>query len=74
MAASCEPRPRKPPVPQEADCPFYPAEAYHQDFMEHPSYPYIVIHDAQKLADLERIFPDVYRSDPVLVSAKRSSN
>jgi peptide-methionine (S)-S-oxide reductase len=42
--------------------------------MEHPSYPYIVIHDAQKLADLERIFPDVYRSDPVLVSAKRSLN
>jgi peptide-methionine (S)-S-oxide reductase len=37
----------------EADRPFYAAEAYHQDFMErNPSYPYIVIHDVPKLADL----------------------
>jgi peptide-methionine (S)-S-oxide reductase len=59
----------------EADRPFYPAEAYHQDFMErNPTYPYIVIHDAPKLADLQRIFPDLYRSNPVLVSVARSSN
>jgi peptide-methionine (S)-S-oxide reductase len=56
----------------EADRPFYLAEAYHQDFMErNPSYPYIVINDAPKLADLQRIFPDLYRSSPVLVSAAR---
>ena len=59
----------------EADRPFYPAEAYHQDFMQrNPSYPYIVIHDAPKLANLQRIFPDLHRSNPVLVSAARSSN
>ena len=59
----------------EADRPFYPAEAYHQDFMaRNPTYPYIVYNDAPKLADLQRIFPDLYRSSPVLVSAARSSN
>jgi peptide-methionine (S)-S-oxide reductase len=59
----------------EADRPFYPAEGYHQDFMvRNPTYPYIVIHDAPKLADLRRIFPALWRSDPVLVAAARSSN
>jgi len=59
----------------EADRAFFPAEAYHQDFMErNPTYPYIVINDRPKLVDLKRIFPDAYRADPVLVSAARSSN
>ena len=59
----------------EADRPFYPAEAYHQDFMaRNPTHPYIVYNDAPKLADLQRIFPGLYRSSPVLVSAARSSN
>jgi peptide-methionine (S)-S-oxide reductase len=39
-----------------------------------PTYPYIVIHDSPKLANLQRIFPDLYRSNPVLVSVARSSN
>ena len=52
----------------EADRPFYPAEAYHQDFMvRNPSHPYIVINDAPKLAELHRIFPGLYRASPVLV-------
>jgi peptide-methionine (S)-S-oxide reductase len=47
---------------------FYPAEAYHQDFLEHNrTYPYIVINDLPKLADLKRIFPRDYREDAVLV-------
>jgi peptide-methionine (S)-S-oxide reductase len=59
----------------EADRSFYPAEAYHQDFMVwNPSYPYIVFNDAPKLVDLQRIFSDLYRSSPVLVSEARSSN
>jgi peptide-methionine (S)-S-oxide reductase len=59
----------------EGDRPFYPAEAYYQDFMErNPTYPYIVNRDAPKLANLQRIFPDFYRSNPVLVSVARSSN
>jgi peptide-methionine (S)-S-oxide reductase len=51
---------------------FYPAEAYHQDFLErHPTYPYIVFNDLPKLRELERLFPDLYRKDPVLVNAAR---
>ncbi|HTK29481.1 MAG TPA: peptide-methionine (S)-S-oxide reductase MsrA [Vicinamibacterales bacterium] len=53
----------------EPDRQFYPAEAYHQDFLtRHPSYPYIAINDLPKLQDLKRIWPDVYRVQPVLVS------
>lgn len=49
---------------------FYPAEAYHQDFLaRNPSHPYIVIHDLPKVAELQRVFPDVYQPKPVLVSA-----
>ncbi|GAB2907466.1 peptide-methionine (S)-S-oxide reductase MsrA [Paralcaligenes sp. KSB-10] len=47
---------------------FYPAEAYHQNFLTmHPNYPYIVINDLPKIAQLKRLFPDRYRNDPVLV-------
>ena len=47
---------------------FYPAEAYHQDFLvRNPTYPYIVIHDAPKVRDLAALFSDIYRVEPVLV-------
>ena len=53
---------------------FYPAEAYHQDFLTlNPTYPYIAINDVPKVEALKRLFPDSYRSDPVLVSAARST-
>ncbi|TXH36387.1 MAG: peptide-methionine (S)-S-oxide reductase, partial [Rhodospirillaceae bacterium] len=49
---------------------FYPAEAYHQDFLvRNPSYPYIVFNDLPKVENLKRLFPDLYRDNPVLVSA-----
>jgi peptide-methionine (S)-S-oxide reductase len=49
---------------------FYRAEAYHQDFLErHPSYPYIVVNDLPKVADLKRVFPDLYRAKPALVGS-----
>lgn len=52
---------------------FYRAEAYHQDFLaKNPGYPYIVYNDLPKIANLKRLFPALYRSDPVLVSASRS--
>jgi peptide-methionine (S)-S-oxide reductase len=52
----------------EDDKTFYPAEAYHQDFMvRNPDYLYIVINDAPKVDNLARIFADVYRDTPVLV-------
>lgn len=41
---------------------FYPAEAYHQNYMAlHPNQPYIVYNDAPKLAHLKQQFPDWYR-------------
>jgi peptide-methionine (S)-S-oxide reductase len=53
--------------------PFYPAELYHQDYLTlNPTQPYIVFNDLPKIEDLKRIFPDVYRDQPVLVT-KRSS-
>ncbi|QCP53131.1 peptide-methionine (S)-S-oxide reductase MsrA [Trinickia violacea] len=47
---------------------FYPAEAYHQNFLvNHPDYPYIVINDLPKVSELKHMFPDLYRNDPVLL-------
>jgi peptide-methionine (S)-S-oxide reductase len=41
---------------------FYPAEAYHQDFVRrNPYYPYVVINDRPKLAKLKREYPDRWR-------------
>jgi peptide-methionine (S)-S-oxide reductase len=49
---------------------FYPAEAYHQDFMlNHPTHGYIVVNDLPKLANLKRLFPAMYREQPVRVGS-----
>jgi peptide-methionine (S)-S-oxide reductase len=41
---------------------FYPAEAYHQDYLaHHPGQPYIVVNDLPKLTALQREFPGLYR-------------
>lgn len=54
---------------------FFPAEDYHQDYMTlHPRSLYIVDNDLPKVDDLQRIFPDLYRADPVLVTATRQSD
>jgi peptide-methionine (S)-S-oxide reductase len=48
---------------------FYPAEAYHQDYMTlHPRQPYIAMHDLPKVDSLKRLFPQAYRAEPALVS------
>jgi len=40
---------------------FYPAEAYHQDFLRRNPYnPYIVMNDLPKLNQLKKQFPDLY--------------
>lgn len=53
----------------EPDKAFYPAEAYHQDFLTlNPRYPYIVINDLPKIERLKELFPALYRADPMLVS------
>ena len=42
---------------------FYPAEAYHQDYLtHHPNQLYIVINDQPKVAALKKQFPDIYRN------------
>jgi peptide-methionine (S)-S-oxide reductase len=54
----------------ESDKAFYPAESYHQDYLTlHPDQPYIAINDLPKVRALEQLFPNLYRSDPVLVAA-----
>jgi peptide-methionine (S)-S-oxide reductase len=41
---------------------FYPAEAYHQNFLErHPDNPYIVINDLPKLEALREKYPGLYQ-------------
>jgi peptide-methionine (S)-S-oxide reductase len=58
----------------EPDKAFYPAEAYHQDYLTlHPTQPYIAINDLPKVRALEQLFPNLYRSDPVLVAAAQSA-
>lgn len=54
---------------------FYPAEAYHQDYLTlNPTQPYIVYNDLPKVDNLKRLFPALYRDDPVLVSEAGLSN
>jgi peptide-methionine (S)-S-oxide reductase len=48
---------------------FFPAEAYHQNYLDsHPTSAYIVMNDKPKVDDLARLFPQRYRDQPVLVS------
>ncbi len=57
----------------EPDHGFNAAENYHQDFLTlNPDNPYIVFNDLPKVANLQKLFPESYRADPVLVSAGRS--
>lgn len=49
--------------------PFYPAEGYHQDYLfNNPHQPYIMFNDLPKIEHLRRLFPDLWRDDPVLVA------
>ncbi|AEX54353.1 peptide methionine sulfoxide reductase [Rahnella aquatilis CIP 78.65 = ATCC 33071] len=52
----------------ESHAHFYPAEAYHQNFLnDNPDYPYIVVNDLPKIKYLKQYFPAQYREQPVLV-------
>src|ERR1700752_4378735 len=47
---------------------FYPAEAYHQDYLTlHPSQPYIAYNDIPKVDNLRRYFAENYIEKPTLV-------
>jgi peptide-methionine (S)-S-oxide reductase len=40
---------------------FYPAEDYHQHFLDNnPDYPYIVYNDLPKIANLQKMYPDLF--------------
>ena len=50
---------------------FYPAEGYHQDFLENnPGYPYIVVNDMPKVNALKRLFPTLYVDQPRTTETK----
>lgn len=54
---------KRPIVTRIESGPFYPAEAYHQDFMrKHPLYPYVVVHDRPKLAKLRQAYPQLWKA------------
>jgi peptide-methionine (S)-S-oxide reductase len=58
----------------EPDRTFYPAESYHQNYLtRNPTSPYIVYNDLPKVEALKRLYPNVYRADPVLVAAVASA-
>lgn len=41
---------------------FYPAEAYHQHFLDHnPTYPYIVVNDMPKIFRLKKQYPELVK-------------
>ena len=51
---------------------FYPAEAYHQDFLlRNPGHPYIAFNDLPKVEALAKLFPSAYRTDAVRVVAAK---
>jgi peptide-methionine (S)-S-oxide reductase len=57
----------------DADRGFFPAEDYHQDYLDlNPTASYIVTNDIPKIDALKQMFPDLYREQPVLVRPKAS--
>ncbi len=53
---------------------FYPAEAYHQDYLvRHPDQPYIAAYDMPKVEALKTLFPADYRASPVTDSRLASN-
>ena len=42
---------------------FFPAEAYHQDFVrKNPLHPYVLVHDRPKLSALKRAYPQLWKA------------
>ncbi|MGJ7497269.1 peptide-methionine (S)-S-oxide reductase MsrA [Variovorax sp. RT4R15] len=53
---------------------FYPAEAYHQDYVTlNPANPYVLIHELPKIENLKRKFPQLYQANPALVQPKKAA-
>jgi peptide-methionine (S)-S-oxide reductase len=59
----------------DAAGPFYPAEAYHQDYLTlHPDAPYIAINDIPKVRSLQKLFPENWQDTPVTVRKAASGS
>ncbi len=51
--------------------PFYPAEGYHQDYLEHhPNAMYIAINDMPKVEALKKLFPESWQQAAILASGE----
>jgi peptide-methionine (S)-S-oxide reductase len=54
---------------------FYPAEAYHQDYLTlHPTQPYIAYNDIPKVEALKKVFAENYIERPTLVGNAKVTN
>jgi len=54
---------------------FYPAEAYHQDYLTlHPNQPYIAYNDIPKVEALKKVFAENYIEKPTLVGGAKVTN
>ncbi len=54
---------------------FYPAEAYHQDYLTlHPNQPYIAYNDIPKVENLKKLFAENYIEKPTLVGSAKVTN
>jgi peptide-methionine (S)-S-oxide reductase len=50
---------------------FYPAEAYHQDYLIHnPDSPYIVVNDLPKIATLKALYSQYYKDTPARLAVR----
>ncbi|HEU4550843.1 MAG TPA: peptide-methionine (S)-S-oxide reductase MsrA [Rhizomicrobium sp.] len=50
---------------------FYPAEDYHQDYLaRNPDVPYIRVNDLPKIQALQRVWPQYWRAEPVLLARR----
>ena len=55
--------------------PFYPAEAYHQDYLVHnPDAGYIAVNDMPKVRALQQLFPAYWQDPPVTVGKLAMGN
>ncbi len=54
---------------------FYAAEGYHQDYLTlHPDSGYIARFDLPKISSLKSLFPQQYRAEPALVTARAQAS
>jgi hypothetical protein len=71
-SSSSIPRVRSLPRSSRAGRSIAPRTIIRTSWAKNLRYPYIVFDDLPKIANLKRLFPELYRSDPMLVGVVRS--